>query len=136
MKAVFVDTIYWVARFKPRDPWAGPAEEARAKLGPTILVTADEILMEFLTLMRKTPALRRAAAEAVDTIMANPNVRVVAQSRDSFLRALKLYRERSDKEYSLADCAAMNIMKAEGIREALTNDHHFEQERYVALIKR
>jgi predicted nucleic acid-binding protein len=30
----------------------------------------------------------------------------------------------------------MNTMDAKGIREILTNDHHFEQEGYVLLIKR
>jgi predicted nucleic acid-binding protein len=30
----------------------------------------------------------------------------------------------------------MNAMDAEGIREVLTNDHHFEQEGYTILIRR
>jgi predicted nucleic acid-binding protein len=30
----------------------------------------------------------------------------------------------------------MNAMESEGITEALTNDHHFEQEGFVVLIKR
>jgi hypothetical protein len=37
---------------------------------------------------------------------------------------------------SLTDCSSMNAMDAQGIREVLTNDHHFEQDGYVVLIRR
>jgi len=39
-----------------------------------------------------------------------------------------LYAARSDKAYSLVDCVAMQVMRREGLTEALTNDHHFVQE--------
>jgi predicted nucleic acid-binding protein len=60
---------------------------------------------------------------------------VVPQSRESFLRALGRYEERRDKQYSLTDCVSMNVMDSEGILTVLTNDHHFEQEGFVVLIK-
>lgn len=41
---------------------------------------------------------------------------------------------REDKQYSLADCASMCVMDAEGIREVLTHDRHFEQEGYTVLM--
>jgi predicted nucleic acid-binding protein len=36
----------------------------------------------------------------------------------------------------LTDCSAMNAMDAVGIRDVLTNDHHFEQEGFNVLIKK
>jgi predicted nucleic acid-binding protein len=41
-----------------------------------------------------------------------------------------------DKGYSLQDCIAMNVMKAEGITQVLTSDHNFEQEGFTILMTR
>lgn len=137
MKSVFADTLYWVAIARPGDPWADPAKKARSTLGAIRLVTTDEVLTEVLAaLSTGGPDLRRAAVEMVREIHRNPNVKVVPQTRDSFLKALTRYEERLDKEYSLIDCSSMNVMDAEGVREILTNDHHFEQEGYVILVRK
>ena len=135
MKTVFADTHYWLALANPRDPWHKPAGEAQVALGPARVVTDDEVLSEFLTAMSGKPELRKVAVKMVQAVMQNPNIRVFPQTRDSFLRGLERYAARGDKAYSLTDCASMNAMDAEGIREILTNDHHFEQEGYIVLIK-
>jgi uncharacterized protein len=136
MKTVFADTHYWIAIALPNDPFAAAAKKAKEQLGSVILVTTDEVLTEFLAgLCKGGPVLRQTAVTMVRAIMANPNVRVLPQSRDSFLQGLDRYQERQDKQYSLTDCISMNTMEASGIREALTNDHHFEQEGMLVLIK-
>lgn len=136
MRSVFADTLYWAAIARPSDLWAGPARRAEEALGPVRLVTTDEVLTEFLTLLGQTDALRRVAAQMVRAILRNANVRVIPQTRDSFLKALDRYEARPDKRYSLTDCASMNAMDAEGIREVLTNDHGFAQEGYAVLVTR
>ena len=136
MRKVFADTVYWVAIIKPGDPYKVAAEDARKAVGPCITVTTDEVLCEFVTAFRSGgPTLRKKAAETVRKIFDNPNVKVVVQSRESFLRALDRFFNRPDKEYSLTDCSSMNVMDAEGIRDVLTHDHHFEQEGYNVLIR-
>jgi predicted nucleic acid-binding protein len=72
----------------------------------------------------------------VRAIMDNPNVKVLPQTRDSFLSGVKLYEERSDKQYSLTDCISMNAMRAESLSEILTIDNHFEQEGFSVLMRR
>jgi predicted nucleic acid-binding protein len=137
VKSVFVDTVYWIAITRRGDQWHEPAKAAREALGPVLMVTTDEVLTEYLAaLSRGGEMLRRLAVEMVTAIHGNANVKVVAQSRDTFLRALHRYGERLDKDYSLTDCSSMNAMEGEGITEALTNDHHFEQEGFVVLIRR
>lgn len=137
MKTVFVDTHYWIAVTRPGDRWRDPAKAARATLGPALLVTTDEVLTEYLAALSGSgELLRKLAVDAVQAINKDANVRVVAQSRDTFLRALHRYGQRLDKGYSLTDCSSMNAMEAGGITEILTNDHHFEQEGFVILIKR
>jgi uncharacterized protein len=135
MRKVFADTLYWIATVKPGDPYAAPAKDARKAVEPCILVTTDEVLSEFVTAFREGGSfLREKAVRTVRAIHKNPNVRVVVQSRESFLRALDRFSKRPDKTYSLTDCSSMNAMDSEGIRDVLTHDHHFEQEGYNALI--
>jgi len=135
MKRVFVDTLYWLATTRPNDPWGERARRAKALLGETLLVRTDEILAEFLTALAKGGEhLRQQGVRMVRAILANPNVRVLPQSRDSFLRGVALYEERLDKEYSLTDCISMNAMKSESLIDILTNDHHFAQEGFSVLI--
>jgi hypothetical protein len=44
-------------------------------------------------------------------------------------------RSNRDKEWSVTDCASLNIMREIGITEALTNDRHFQQSGYTALLR-
>ena len=136
MREVFADTVYWVAIIKRDDPYEAAAKEARQAVEPCILVTTDEVLDEFVTAFAKGgPILRKKAVQTVKAILNSPSARVVAQSRDSFLRALERFSNRPDKDYSLTDCSSMNAMDAEEIKDALTNDHHFEQEGYNILMR-
>jgi len=68
-------------------------------------------------------------------ILASSVIRVIPQSRESFLAGLQLYRSRPDKGYSLVDCISMQAMRKEGLTEVLTNDRHFEQEGFRALFR-
>jgi len=136
MKKVFADSHYWIALAKPRDQWEEAAKAARALLGEALIVTTDEVLTEFLAALSSVKYLRRQAAKMVRYILENPNVKVIPQTRDSFLKGLTFYESRNDKQYSLIDCISMNVMKNESLLEVLTNDHHFEQEGYTVLIKK
>ena len=54
-------------------------------------------------------------------------------ARADFDAALALYETRPDKEYSLIDCRSMVALRALGVTEVLTNDHHFTQEGFTIL---
>ena len=53
------------------------------------------------------------------------------QTSADFHAALALYESRLDKDYSLTDCRSMVALRALGISEVLTNDHHFTQEGFT-----
>jgi predicted nucleic acid-binding protein len=136
VKAVFADSLYWIAIVRPKDPWKEKALQARSRLGEVALVTTDEVLNEFLAALCKGgPKLRRAAVEMVHAILNSPEVTVLPQTHQGFLDGVERYGKREDKEYSLTDCISMNAMNAEGLHEVLTNDHHFEQESFTVLIR-
>jgi len=44
-------------------------------------------------------------------------------------------RQRLDKTYSLCDAVSFVLMRQYGYTEALTTDHHFEQEGFHRLLQ-
>jgi len=135
MTTVFADAVYWIAIVRPGDSWKESAEKARSSLGNARLLTTDEVLTEFLTALSDGgPHLRKQAVKMVREILDNANVRVLPQTRDSFLHGVSLYEQRLDKQYSLTDCISMNAMRSESVTKILTNDRHFKQEQFDVLM--
>jgi predicted nucleic acid-binding protein len=133
---VFADTFYWIALADSRDSAHRRAVAFTAARRSTRIVTTDEVLVEYLTFFATAPeAMRRKALINARRILNTPAVHVVAQSRESLLSGMALYEARPDKGYSLTDCISMQTMRREGIAEALTNDRHFEQEGFRALLR-
>ena len=132
---VFADTFYWIALTNKRDSAHQAVMDFTATLGPRTVVTNDEVLTEFLTFCASDEMLRGAAGRAVSDLLTNPDIRVIAQSRSSFVEGLALYNNRPDKGYSLTDCISMQTMRREGLTDALTNDRHFEQEGFRAVFR-
>ena len=135
MKAVFADTFYWVALTNPNDHRYRDAVALDALLSDAMIVTSDEVLTEFLTFFSSDARQRVRAATTVRRLLLAPAIRVIPQSRESFLAGLDLYESRPDKGYSLTDCVSMEVMRREGLRDVLTDDRHFEQEGYRALFR-
>jgi predicted nucleic acid-binding protein len=136
MTALFADTFYWIALADATDNSHQRALALTKERAGSHIVTTDEVLAEYLTFFATAPEpFRRAAADSVQRLLASSLVQVIAQSRDSFLAGLQLYRARPDKGYSLTDCISMATMRREGINEVLTNDRHFEQEGFRALFR-
>lgn len=136
MTAVFADTSYWIAIVRPNDQLAKPAKSARSLLGNVCLLTTDEVLTEFLAALSYDKCLRRQAVEMVRAILGDPNIKVLPQTRESFVQGISLYEQRFDKKYSLTDCISMNAMRSESVTQVLTNDHHFEQEGFDVLMSK
>lgn len=131
MKPVFADTFYWIALTSPNE-----AAYERANQITNDIVTIDEVLTEYLTFFSAASEyVRRKAAKNVQEILGDPGVYVIPQTRESFLAGVDLYASRPDKGYSLTDCISMQTMRAEGLTDVLTNDRHFEQEGFRALLR-
>ncbi len=133
VRAVFANTFYWVALTNPDDFRYQDALALDNFLAGAVIVTTDEVLTEFMTFFSGDPWQRGRAAASVHSLLANPEIRVTPQSRESFLSGVSLYESRPDKGYSLVDCISMQTMRKEGLTEVLTDDRHFEQEGFRAL---
>lgn len=136
MRVIFADTSYWIATTNPRDQLHRAATELTLQLGEHRIITSDIVLVEVLnTACRSGSRLRNASAALVQMLLTDPSVEVVPFSFPLFHAALSLYGTRPDKSWSLTDCASFLIMDERRIGEALTFDHHFEQNGYRALLR-
>jgi len=112
MPTLFADTFYWIALADFTDGAHHRALALTAERAASHIVTTDEVLTEYLTFFSDAPEpVRREAADSVEGILASPFIRVIPQSRESFLTGLQLFRARPDKGYSLVDCISMQAMR-------------------------
>lgn len=113
-----------------------PPERLPRTLELVQIVTTDEVLTEVLNfLCTYGNGMRQRNVQLIKDIIANPNIQVMQQTRESFLQGLELYESRFDKEYSLTDCISMQTMKQLGIIDVLTHDRHFAQEGFRILFQ-
>jgi predicted nucleic acid-binding protein len=100
------------------------------------IVTTEEVLTEFLTFFGGKGAFLRTKAVAVARlIFADESIRLLPQTHRTFRDGFDLFANRPDKGYSLTDCISMQTMHQEGITGVLTDDRHFEQEGFHALLR-
>lgn len=134
MRSLFADTFYWVALPNPGDAFHARVTTLSGTLGPSRIVTTDEVLTEVLNwFCQSGPRWRAEAAALIHDLRNDSGVDVLPQTRADFDAARALYEARPDKGYSLTDCRSMLAMRALAISEVLTNDHHFTQEGFTVL---
>jgi len=135
VKVAFVDTLYFVALFNPRDQWHERAIAASKLVAETKLITTEDVLVELLNFFSEYGEKARVGAVTqAEGILTNANIEVAPQSHEAFTAGLTLYKARPDKGYSLTDCISMHTMSERGISDILTHDEHFRQEGFTVLL--
>ena len=131
----FADTAFWIALFRNRDQYHREARAwQRYLVRPgALLVTTEAVCWEWLNAMSNS-ATRHTAASGYERIRHDSRIEVVAFSEELSAGALRLFTDRSDKDWSLTDCLSFIVMGRRNIREALTADHHFEQAGLRAIL--
>jgi uncharacterized protein len=132
MTRVFADSYFFFALFNPHDPAHAKAVEfSRQCRGP--LATTAWVLTELADGLASTPR-RQTFRRVLDDFEANHANLIVPANVETFEKGVDLYHSRPDKQWSLTDCISFAVMSEEGITDALTGDHHFEQARFKALM--
>jgi uncharacterized protein len=134
-KAVFIDTNGWLALLNSSDNLHPAARDLWAQLLDLeySFVLTDWVIAETGNGLARTPA-RRSFPVAVELLRSSPRTQLVSVSGSLFQEALDLYARREDKTWGLVDCASFVLMREQGLHEALTNDHHFEQAGFHPLL--
>ena len=133
MKPVFADAFYFVACLNRSDQHhEKTVAYARQMTGR--LITTRWVLMEVADALAASISRPKVAA-FVAALESDPSVTLMEARPSLFQRGLALYHERPDKEWTLTDCVSFVVMADEGLTDALTGDHHFEQAGFRALLK-
>ena len=133
MRRIFADSFYFFAILNSRDPAHDLAVEF-SRLRDEPIATTDWVLTELADGLATTFG-RKAFRGVVNDIEADRANLIVSANAELFEKGIELYDSRTDKLWSLTDCISFVVMSEEGINEALTGDHHFEQAGFVALLK-
>ena len=132
MTTVFADSYYYLAQVNERDEGhANAVDFAKTFRGHT--VTTEWILTEVADALAQSQK-RGAFLQILEEDQNDPQTTIVEASHRLFTHGVELFKSRSDKNWSLTDCISFVVMKKQGIREALTADHHFLQAGFVALL--
>lgn len=133
MKPVFADTFFFLALLNQADAAHGEAVALSRSLRRR-RVTTTWVLTEVGDAM-SVGTNRAAFLEFLEFVRESPMVTMVPASEELFQRGVELFSQRPDKKWTLTDCISFVVMQDEGITEALTEDHHFEQAGFAALLK-
>jgi predicted nucleic acid-binding protein len=133
MRTTFVDASFLFASLLTDDANHERAWAWERSLTGRMLTT-EYVLIELADGL-SAPTVRDLAVEAIGAVRSRPGIGVVVASTALMNEGLALYRQHRDKRWSLTDCISFVVMRREGIRDALTSDHDFEQAGFRALLR-
>jgi predicted nucleic acid-binding protein len=131
MNAVFADSYYFLALLNRRDQAHKQClTYSQSSIQP--VMTTDWVLMEVGDALRHGPD-RAAFMALLQDLEDDPDSTVVPADQGLLDQAIELFGSRPDKEWSLTDCTSFVVMQQNGLTQALTADHHFEQAGFSPL---
>lgn len=92
------------------------------------------VLAEIVPLSQVRGLSRAVTLAFISAIMESGEVDIVWAGRQLHANAHRLLLARPDKAYSLCEAASFVLMRQRGESDALTTDHHFEQEGFTRLL--
>ncbi|MBO0700656.1 MAG: type II toxin-antitoxin system VapC family toxin [Zavarzinella sp.] len=132
---VFADTSFFIALENKDDPYHDRAKKLDRELlkKKVLYVLHRGILLEVGDGYAKRDR-RAKGVKLLAKIRSESGYQIISISDEIFAQAEELYEDRRDKEWGLTDCVSFVLMRAEGIREALASDKHFQQAGFKALL--
>lgn len=98
-----------------------------------ILITTSLILVEVAGVLAD-PQVRGLAVELERRYRETQIDQLVWVDEDLYRRGWAVYRQRSDKKWSLVDCVSFVVMGDRGVAEVFGADHHFDQAGFRKLL--
>ncbi len=131
---VFLDASYAIAMVISRDQYHSQALTLSYKLEELSIsmVTTRGMLEIGNALSRQR--FRQEAITLLDYFESDPNVEIVQITDLLYQRAMRLFRDRPDKDWGLTDCVSFIVMQDYGLTSALTSDNHFIQAGFRVLL--
>lgn len=125
--ALFVDSVYFIAMFDPRDQWRNVAQPFADEFANRQVVTTDGIIAEFLAhFSRFGHDLRNRVAQHALGLRSSDQINVVTLTSELVETGIAVYGgEFRYSRLSLQDCISILVMRERGITDALTADREF-----------
>ena len=101
----------------------------------TVRLTHSLVLAEFVALSTSRGLPRAAALSFLMDLLANPDIEIVWVDERLASKAITHLLSRLDKSYSMCDAVSFVLMRQHNLTDALTTDHHFEQEGFRRLLQ-
>ena len=133
MKSVFADTSFYLALWNPADRMHAKASEwVRSSFDR--IVVSEFVLLELGNFLCRSRSRERFPS-LVRHLHRDAQTRIIPATSRLLEAGLSLYERRPDKEWSPTDCTSFVVMQEQGLRNALTSDHHFEQAGFKVLLR-
>jgi uncharacterized protein len=135
MATWFIDTGFAIALCVRRDKYHSQAAALASEIERTgtLLVTTHAVILEIGAALSKLD-IRADSAILMRSLLSDASVQVLPSDAVRMHKALGLFEQRPDKEWSLCDCTSFVVMQELGITQALSTDHHFDQAGFTALL--
>jgi uncharacterized protein len=131
--ARFADSFFFIALLVEADQAHSQAVQIINALDYP-LVTTSWVLTEVADALA-APGARDEVVRMLDVLHRHDLVTILPADQEQFDAGIDLYRNRSDKRWSLTDCISFAVMRKLGMTDALTGDRHFEQAGFIAMMK-
>jgi uncharacterized protein len=97
-------------------------------------LTHSYVLAEYVALATARKLSRETTLNLMSLLLEDNTIEITWVNRSLHLEALAFLHQRMDKSYSLCDAVSFVLMRNNKLQEALTTDHHFEQEGFTRLL--
>jgi predicted nucleic acid-binding protein len=129
---MFLDTSGFLSLHRQAEPFHTRARDIYRST--RVRLTHDYVLAEFVALSHTRGYSREATLSFLADVLDNPKIETIWVTESLHREALAFLVARRDKTYSLCDAVSFLLMRRRGLTEALTTDHHFEQEGFRRLL--
>lgn len=133
MISTFIDTSFVIALVNEKDEDHALALDLSVQYEGLRLLTTDGVLLEIGNSLARS--FRDQASATIENFLASDEIEIVKMDQTLFDLAFEMYRAHSDKTWGLVDCVSFVVMRQNGISDALTNDGHFNQAGFRALMR-
>ena len=133
MKRIFIDTAFVIAWVNEDDALHAKAIQLLNAYKDVPWLTTDCVLLEIGNSLARS--FRPEAVETIKNFLSSEEIIIVGLDADLFHRAFELYQTYNDKTWRLVDCVSFIVMRENNITDALTNDKHFQQAGFSALMR-
>lgn len=131
---MFLDTSGLLSLYDSRDAFHETAMREFRRADQ--FLTHNYVLAELVALANARNLPRQDTLRRVRNLLDNPLIELLWIDETLHRAGLDLLTRRADKAYSLCDAISFLQMRESNVTEALTTDHHFEQEGFVRLLNR